>query len=1108
MRAGLRSLFSLGGTILVSNQPIRNACSRVANSPSRFRAVWSILKLGSSGSRGGIDTVLAKLREFVAAPQVFLPDEKEEILRKLTVVEGVFRKASDVLKLAMEWCDFKSEEKTVSALNRRTLTKFFSHMGRMCIGQVESAANKAGYEFNGARIIEAIDADYKDLAAKVRSTSQALSKQVMHAICVREGVPSHELEALERTCDNTTGFLARAEAHLVLSLELRLAEEGIIEAEYNNAGVDTIAKLRDYVETVQLSKRLASQSGWTHDPLASLEKLATDLDKFQTTHSVHVGLSLGESKGVLQSLPKSLEQLTHSLLDGVVSHSRVTGLILAMTLDGRLMSPASIGRTMMSEPEAIARAMQFGLDVASKYGPVPPALAFIVHQALDIIARVDSSVLAEIDALLQKFSNKTLCLAEVCKFVRVVGPRALPSWAVSLLLFLFQAADDSAVRLMESTGFQRPAHESIDLKTATELAAHCTRRALGKCARPLELVGVRPRLVEELQKEVSAQSPALFLQSAQQSFTRLLAEVLSGAAGPLANIVKLDAKSLRQCKSVGELMGRAESSLVKAASSMSGQVLAALGAPGLVDEARVRSCTSLADLRSLVDAKFKSVLKKRLGGRGLKVEGLSLEQLRRLAQAGPKGVLLGAVGGDAKGASSAGTENARGAGDEGVSGPGVDGPDTDEKCASDSKQADSKKSSKSLDTIVAAYNALQKRFPPDPSTLLKKVLGAVPGLGQFQWLLDSASGGPSQGLVNGIYASMRYGTRGISIKKVREALELVASAAGQLGAPLIVASASLAQFEAFTQLTMMMQGYTVTRESIDLEQLESFARFWARKTVRDAASKVRARGIPFSTEEIEKLLDSDQSPFESAPRVAISIFAQLVRGVSGRKLTKLEESRLLASKTMPEVIATGKKLLLEPALAILAQASIGEEDIKVLRRSRSIQEARTFVVKVLRSKATAVSEAAGGPSSWEELTRAALEDEKARKIVQSVLEQESRLPKNLFDIIKTPLEGTQVSLLLVPFLDPASLLHEGPSMVAQPFVAEAVARHISSLAQGSASFLPDEARQSVIGLTTDLQRSNFLSRLIDFLIKSKAQVGPENMFSRAAKLMDRAHSNG
>ena len=95
----------------------------------------------------------------------------------------------------------------------------------------------------------------------------------------------------------------------------------------------------------------------------------------------------------------------------------------------------------------------------------------------------------------------------------------------------------------------------------------------------------------------------------------------------------------------------------------------------------------------------------------------------------------------------------------------MDGPDTDEKCASDSKQADSKKSSKSLDTIVAAYNALQKRFPPDPSTLLKKVLGAVPGLGQFQWLLDSASGGPSQGLVNGIYASMRYGTRGISIKR-------------------------------------------------------------------------------------------------------------------------------------------------------------------------------------------------------------------------------------------------------------------------------------------------------------------------------------------------------
>ena len=80
-----------------------------------------------------------------------------------------------------------------------------------------SRNNKAGYEFNGARIIEAIDADYKDLAAKVRSTSQALSKQVMHAICVREGVPSHELEALERTCDNTTG-LARAEAHLVLSL--------------------------------------------------------------------------------------------------------------------------------------------------------------------------------------------------------------------------------------------------------------------------------------------------------------------------------------------------------------------------------------------------------------------------------------------------------------------------------------------------------------------------------------------------------------------------------------------------------------------------------------------------------------------------------------------------------------------------------------------------------------------------------------------------------------------------------------------------------------------------------------------------------------------------
>ena len=128
---------------------------------------------------------------------------------------------------------------------------------------------------------------------------------------------------------------------------------------------------------------------------------------------------------------------------------------------------------------------------------------------------------------------------------------------------------------------------------------------------------------------------------------------------------------------------------------------------------------------------------------------------------------------------------------------------------------------------------------------------------------------------------------------------------------------------------------------------------------------------------------------------------------------------------MPEVIATGKKLLLEPALAILAQASIGEEDIKVLRRSRSIQEARTFVVKVLRSKATAVSEAAGGPARGRN-SRALPSRMKKPKIVQSVLEQESRLPKNLFDIIKTPLEGTQVSLLLVPFLDPASLLHEGP----------------------------------------------------------------------------------
>ena len=43
MRAGLRSLFSLGGTILVSNQPIRNAWSPISS--LRFRAVWSILKL-------------------------------------------------------------------------------------------------------------------------------------------------------------------------------------------------------------------------------------------------------------------------------------------------------------------------------------------------------------------------------------------------------------------------------------------------------------------------------------------------------------------------------------------------------------------------------------------------------------------------------------------------------------------------------------------------------------------------------------------------------------------------------------------------------------------------------------------------------------------------------------------------------------------------------------------------------------------------------------------------------------------------------------------------------------------------------------------------------
>ena len=210
---------------------------------------------------------------------------------------------------------------------------------------------------------------------------------------------------------------------------------------------------------------------------------------------------------------------------------------------------------------------------------MPPALAFIVHQALDIIAWVDSSVLAEIERFYEVLEQDALPRRSVQICARRGASRTAQLGGVFAAVPL-QAADDSAVRLMESTGFQRPAHESIDLKTATELAAHCTRRALGMRARPLELVGVRPRLVEELRAEVSAQSPALFLQSAQQSFTRLLAEVLSGVAGPLANIVKLDAKSLRQCKSVGELMGRAESSLVKAASSMFKQVLAALGAAG------------------------------------------------------------------------------------------------------------------------------------------------------------------------------------------------------------------------------------------------------------------------------------------------------------------------------------------------------------------------------------------------------------------------------------------------------------------------------------------------------------------------------------------------